>query len=228
MLEWMLFRVITIDSRMLKLPYKAVLIALLGMGTRVHGVSATHDELRKALAEETERWSVLTYSQLYIYDKNEPVQYTGTVYLKIDSFSLEECDLKISVVVQDKYVGTEDQRQRFGKTVHKETKPKSDSYRYSYQLRLDEIDPVHVRTVLARPTQLIENTSLSCKEEKACILPWLQVVTRKRSISESRVMNGFEDVNQTVSQMLIPMTSSGVASQLAKILQNSATGCHRT
>ena len=220
---------IAMDSIMLKLPYKAVLIAFLVMGTSVHSEDGTHDELRKALAEEAERWSVLTYSQLYIYGKNEPVQYTGTVYLQIGSFSLEECDLKISVVVQDKYVGTEEQRQRFsGKTVHKETRPKSDSYRYSYHLSIDDIDSAQVRTIQARPTQLLENARLSCKEEKACNLPWLQVVTKKRSISEIRVMNGFEDVNQMVSQMIIPMTSDSVASQLAKVLQNSTTGCHRT
>jgi hypothetical protein len=56
----------------------------------------------------------------------------------------------------------------------------------------------------------------------------LQVVTKKRSISETRVMNGFEDVNQRVSQMVIPMTSDSVASQLAKVLQNLTTGCHIT
>jgi hypothetical protein len=199
------------------------------MGTSVHGEEATQDEVRKVLAEEAERWSVLTYSQLFIYEKNEHVQYTGTVYLKIGSFSLEECDLKITVVVQDKYVGAEDQRQTFsGKTIHKETRPKSDSYQYSYRLSINDIDPAQVRTILTRPAQLLENTRLSCKEEKACNLPWLRVATKKRSISETRVMNGLEDVNQMVSQMLIPITSDSVASQLAKALQNATTGCHRT
>jgi hypothetical protein len=220
---------IAMDSRTLKLQWKAVLVALLAMGTSVHCEDATQDEVRKVLAEEAERWSVLTYSQLYIYDKNEPVQYTGTVYLKIGSFSLEECDLKISVVVQDKYVGAEEQRQRFsGKIIHEETRPKSDSYRYSYHLSISDIDPAQVRTILTRPAQLLENTRLSCKEERACNLPWLQVVTKKRSISETRVMNGFEDINQMVSQMVIPITSDSVASQLVKVLQNATTGCHRT
>jgi hypothetical protein len=220
---------IAMDSRPLKFHWKAVFVALLVMGTSVRGEDATQDEARKILAEEAERWSILTYSQLYIYDKNEPVQYIGTVYLKIASFSLDACDLKISVVVQDKYVGAEEQRQRFsGKTVHKETTPKSDSYRYSYHLSINDIDPVQVRTILTRPAQLLENTRLSCKEERACNLPWLQVVTKKPLISETRVMNGFEDINQMVSQMVIPITSGSVASQLVKVLQNATTGCHKT
>jgi hypothetical protein len=208
---------------------KAVLIALLVMGTSLYGEDATQDELRKALAEEAQRGSVLTYSQLYIYDKNEQVQYRGTVYLKIGSFSLEGCDLKISVLVQDRYVGTEDQRLRFtGKTIHKETAPKSDSYQYSYHLSINEIDPAQISTILARPTQLLENTKLSCSEEKACNQLWLRAAMKKPSISETRVMNGFEDVNQNVSQMLIPMTSDLVALQMAKALQNATTGCHKT
>jgi hypothetical protein len=220
---------VAMNSRALTLKCKVVLIALLAIGKSVHCEDVTQDELRKLLAEETERWSVLTYSQLYIYNKNETVQYTGTVYLRIGPFSLEECDLKVSVVVQDKYVGAEEQRLRFSeKTVHKETSPKSDSYRYSYHISLTDIDPAQIATILARPSQLSENAKLSCNEEKSCNLLWLRVGTNKRSIMETRVMNGFEDVNQMVSQMVIPMTSNVVASQLAKLLQNSTTGCHRT
>jgi hypothetical protein len=220
---------IAMDSRMLKVHCRAVLIAFLATGISVHGQEAAKDELRKILTEEAERWSLLTYSQLYPYGKSEPVQYTGTLYLRISSSSLEECNWKISIVVQDRYVGSEEKRQGFsGRTVHKETGPKSDSYRYSYHVSLRDIDPEQVRAIRTRPAQLLENTSLSCKEEKACNLLWLQVVTKKPAVSEIRFMNGFQDVNQIATQMVIPMTSDSVASQTIKALQDATSACHGT
>ena len=95
-------------------------------------------------------------------------------------------------------------------------------------MSINEIDPAEISTILARPTQLLENAKLSCSEEKACNQLWLRVATKKPSISETRVMNGFEDVNQRVSQMLIPMTSDLVALQMAKAVQNATNGCHKT
>jgi hypothetical protein len=220
---------IAMDSRLLKVQRKAVLVAFLAVGMSVHGQDVATDELRKILTEEVERWLLLTYTQLYPYGKSEPVQYTGTVYLRIGSSSLDGCSWKISVLVQDRYVGSEEQRQGFrGKTVHKETGPKSDSYRYSYRVSLRDIDPGQVRIIRTRPAQLLENTSLSCKEEKACNLLWLQVVTKNPSVSEIRVMNGFEDVNQMATQMVIPLTSDSVASQVTKALQDATIACHGT
>jgi len=213
---------------MFTLKCKAVLGVFLAMGNGLYSENLDHDALQKLLTEESKRWSVLSYSQLYIYGKSEPVQYTGTVFLKIGSFSLDDCELKISVVVQDKYVGTEEQRRSFGGApIHKETRKLSESYQYSYRMNLNDVDPARIDTPFSRPAQLLENTKLSCSEEKSCNLAWVRVVTRRPSIAETRVVDGFEDVNEMTRQMILPMTSKEVASQIAKVLQNSATACHK-
>jgi hypothetical protein len=202
------------------------LAALLTITNGVCSGGVANDALAKLLAEESRKWSLLTYSQLYIYDKNEPVQYTGTVFLQIDSFALHECELNIGVVVQDHYVGVKEQRRRFGAgTVRKQTGSKINTFHYSYQLSLKNLEAARIDTVFARPRQLDENTRLSCQEEVSCNLPWLRVAARRPSIKETRILNGFEDVNQGVNQMVIPMTSNDRASKLAKALTDSTISC---
>src|SRR6266481_625402 len=82
----------------------AALVALLTIAKGICSESVANDALAGLLTEEHKKWSLLTYSQLYVYDRNEPVQYTGTVFLQIDSFALHGCELNIGVVVQDQYV----------------------------------------------------------------------------------------------------------------------------
>jgi len=213
---------------MVTLKYKVMLTVLLAIGNGLYSENSDHNVLQKLLTEESERWSVLSYSQLYPYGKSEPVQYTGTVFLKIGSFVLKDCQLKLEVVVQDKYVGAEEQKRAFGGTpIHKETRPLSVSYQYSYRMNLNDIDSARIDTPFGRPAQLLENTRLSCSEEKSCNLAWLRVITKKPSIGETRVVDGFEDIHEMTHQMIIPMTSKDVAAQLGKALQTSAIACHK-
>jgi hypothetical protein len=202
------------------------LVALLTITKGICSESVANDALNRLLTEEHERWSLLTYSQLYVYDRNEPVQHTGTVFLQIDSFALHGCELNIGVVVQDQYVSVEEHKRRFSAgTVRKQIGPRINTFHYSYQLSLKNIDAAKIDTVFARPRQLDVNTRLSCQEEVSCNLPWLRVTARRPSIQETRILNGFEDVNQGVNQMAIPMTSNDRASTLAKALTDATISC---
>jgi hypothetical protein len=193
----------------------------------LHSEQSEQAELNNLLSSAKNQTIVLSYSQSYLYNKKEPVQYTGTVYLTIASFHNEGCNLMIGVIVQDRYVGTEDQRQRFsGKIIHKETGQKVDSYRYTYQLSLKDIDPSGIDTVIGRPTQLSESLRLSCIENKSCALPWVHIKSALPVIEEQRIMNGFEDVKMKASQMSIPMTSAKTASLFVNAVRNATLACH--
>jgi hypothetical protein len=203
-----------------------VLIALFALSQRLDPQSLLHDSLKNILAEEITRHSVLTYSQRYLDDENKIVQYKGTIFLQVKSFELDGCDLKIHVVVQDSYVGSEQQKRRSGEDVgHKDLRHGTDSYRYAYHLNLKTAEVNQVDTVAARPAQLRKNTFFVCEEERSCDLQWLRIATKKPSITETRVKNIDQDFDQMVDQIAIPMTSREVALESAKSLQNLAAAC---
>ena len=109
------------------------LIALLALSQRLDPQSSMHDPLKNILAQEGTRHSVLTYSQRYIDAANKLVEYKGTIFLQVKSFELDGCDLKIDVIVQDSYVGSEQQKRRSSEDVsHKDLGHGTDTYRYSY------------------------------------------------------------------------------------------------
>jgi hypothetical protein len=202
-----------------------VLIALFALSPRLDPQSLLHDSLKNILAQETTRHSVLTYSQRYTDAASKLVQYKGTIFLQVKSFELDGCDLKIGVVVQDSYVGSE-QKQRSGEDVNrKDLGHGTDTYRYAYRLNLKTAEVTQVDTVAARPAQLRKNTVFLCEEERSCDLQWLRVATKKPSIAEMRVMNIDKDFDQMVDQIAVPMTSREVALQSAKSLQDLVSAC---
>jgi hypothetical protein len=218
-------RVIEPNGRRPRLRMAVPAVALLAISEILFAENAADNELAKLLIEESKAWSVLTYSQLYIYDKKDPFQYTGTVFLQINSFAIHDCELKLGVEVQDKFVA-EDERPQRRKAVRGRTTPISNTFHYSYALNLKDVDPRHIDTVFTRPRQLDENTRLTCHEEPTCNISWLRVTTIPSVIKEQRILNGFLDVNQVVNEMLVPITSNDRALQLALALHNSALACH--
>jgi hypothetical protein len=205
---------------------KLVPIALLTLSQRLDPQSLVHDSLKNILAQESTRHSVLTYSQRYIDSANKLVQYKGTIFLQVKSFELDGCDLKIDVIVQDNYVGSEQQKRRSGEDVsHKDLGHGTDTYRYAYHLNLKTAEVALVDAVAARPVQLRKNTMFVCEEETSCELQWLRVATKKPSIAETRVMNIDQDFDQLVDEITVPMTSREVALQSAKSLQDLVAAC---
>jgi hypothetical protein len=203
-----------------------VLIALFALSQRFDPQSPLHDSLKNILAQEITRHSVLTYSQRYLDSPNKIVQYKGTIFLQVKSFELDGCDLKINVVVQDSYVGSEQQKRRSGEDVSRQDLGHgTDTYRYAYHLNLKTAEVTQVDTVAARPVQLRNNTMFICEEERSCDLQWLRIATKKPSIAETRVTNIDQDFDQMVDQIAVPMTSRKVALQSAKSLQDLATAC---
>ena len=214
------------NSRIIATRNEFVLIGLLAFSSRLDPQSFLHDSLKNILAQESTRHSVLTYSQRYLDAANKVVQYKGTIFLQVKSFELNDCDLKIDVIVQDSYVGSEQPKRRSGEDVsHKDLGRGKDTYHYAYHLNLKTAEVSQVDTVAARPVQLRKNTMFACEEERSCDLQWLRVATKKPSIAETRVMNIDQDFDQMVDQIAVPMTSREVALQSAKSLLDLVAAC---
>ena len=202
------------------------LLALLVLDGALNSQSLEHEDLAKVLTEETTRHSTLTYTQHYIADDNQAVEYSGTLYFQIESIALHGCDLKMNVVVQDRNVGTEQKRGALTeKTV--QLGQRSATYRYTYQLNKAALQNLKVAPMQGRPSQLRDHTGSRCEEDKSCSLPWLHIQTEKLVIKETRSVNSLLDFDQEVNSIAIPMSSHEIALQAAASLESLAAACHQ-
>jgi hypothetical protein len=181
-------------------------------------------DLIEILKAEAANSSVLTYSQHYIDSEKGTVDYAGTLYLKVDSVSLDGCDFKANVVVQDRYSGSEDVRQRFRRNKTYIAQDFSTS-RYSFRLNLATRNTVEAGFVSARPSQLRDHTGFVCKEDPSCKLPWVRIRTLKPSIGETVVNDGFVDVNRQVDDVYIPASSPQSARDSVASFEKLVAAC---
>ena len=120
--------------------------------------------------------ALLTYSQHYIDDNNNSVEYSGTLYAKVESATLLGCKLKLNVLVQDRFTGTESRRKHFS-VVTSPVRPDFSTYRYSYQVDLKDTPDLKIDPILGRPSQLLKGTGFACQEDPACMIQWLRLKT---------------------------------------------------
>lgn len=196
---------------------------LLGIALPSQQLDAQHD-LTTLLNLEKSQHSLLTYTQRYVTDENSMVEYAGTIYFQIESFTVNGCVLKFDVLVQDRFTGSEDKRKHL-RVERFYVGQRSFTYRYSYELSLKEDPFLQVESVLARPEQLRGNTGFFCEEDATCKLQWLHIKTTRPRIRETRVLNGFVDLDQSIDEMAIPMTSREIGTQSAKSVQKLAAAC---
>ena len=205
---------------------KVGLLALLVLDSALSSQSLDHEDLAKLLTEETTRHSTLTYSQHYIADDNQAIEYSGTLYLQIESITLLGCDLKLSVVVQDTSVGTEHKREHFSEKAVP-LGQRSSTYHYTYQFNRVALQNLKASPMQGRPSQLRDHTGLVCEEDKACNLPWLHIQTAKPVIKATRVTNGLLDFDQEVDNIVVPMSSHEMTMRAATSLEGLAAACHQ-
>ena len=205
---------------------KAGFLALLVLDSALSAQSLGHEDFAKLLTEEITRHTALTYSQHYIADDNQAVEYSGTLYLQIESITLRDCDLKLSVVVQDRNVGTEHKRDHFSEKAVP-LGERASTYHYTYQFNRAALQNLKVAPMQGRPSQLRDHTGSVCEEDKSCSLPWLRVQTAKPAIKVTRVTNGIVDFDQEADSIVIPMSSHEVALQAASSLESLAAACHQ-
>jgi hypothetical protein len=185
---------------------------------------ATTTDLTSLLASEQSNYSLITYTQRYTDSDHGIVDYAGVLYLNLKSFSISQCKLKLDVVVQDKFAGTEHKTNRLRATTSS-LGQKIVTYRYSYLLDLSGITDLHITSVTARPSQLRGDTSFSCQEDKQCRIEWLRLTSATPRIHETQTTGEILNFDQDVRDITIPVTSPDAAAKLADALGSLSAGC---
>jgi hypothetical protein len=155
------------------------------------------------LTNETAKWSVLTYKQQYIDDDDENVFYQGTLFVQLSKVSLEGCDLKLSVHVQDRFTGTISKQQ----ALHLKTADlgqQSETFNYEYLLNLTDLRQLEGQVLLGRPVQIPAHTGYICEEQPSCELTWLDVKlpaplikeAGRETASSTLILNTFRSIFQ--------------------------------
>jgi hypothetical protein len=181
-------------------------------------------ELLKFIASEQQRGSVLTYSQSYVDDQNERVSYSGTLYAGIHLFKIDECKVTARVAVEDRYSGAIEHR-GLGRVRLEQTGELKDDTVYEYRFNLGDLSAGGVRALRAVPGQLNINTRVQCEEDRSCALSWIQITAPNRNIAQTSTVNGIQDVDSRAASMVLPMASSDLADQAAKLFNVAIRAC---
>jgi hypothetical protein len=189
--------------------------------------STNSDSTMAPLAKETSKWSVLTYTQRYTDDKDESVFYHGTLFVQLSKVSIEGCDLKLSVHVQDRFDGTTSKRQTF-RSETTDLGPQSETFDYEYLLKLTDLRQIEEKVVVGRPAQIQGRTGFNCEEQPSCELTWLDVKVSSPLIREVRTKDDITDFDEMVREITIPISSRQTAQDSATAIQDLAAGCHST
>jgi hypothetical protein len=181
-------------------------------------------ELLKFIASEQQRGSVLTYSQSYVDDQNERVSYSGTLYAGIHLFKIDDCKVTARVDLEDRYSGAIEHR-GLGRVRLQQTGELKDDTVYEYRFNLGDLSASGVRALRAVPGQLNINTRVQCEEDRSCTLSWIQLIAPNGDIAEASTVNGIQDVDSRAASMVLPMASSELADQAAKLFQAAIQAC---
>lgn len=181
--------------------------------------------LLEFVASEQQQFSVLTYTQSYLDDEHERVSYTGTLYEGIHSFKLNECEVVAQVAVQDRFSGAIEHRSGLGRVHYERTGELTDDTVYEYRFSLAKLNAGEITDARARPAQFLSETNFQCQEDRSCSLSWVRLRSRDAEISETRTVNGIQDIDAKVSSIALPMASPDFAATAVKLFSSAARTC---
>jgi hypothetical protein len=181
--------------------------------------------LLEFIATEQQHFSVLTYAQSYLDDEHERVSYTGTRYDGIHSFKLNDCEVVAQVAVQDRFSGAIEHRSGLGRVHYERTGELTDDTVYEYRFSLAELNAGEITDSRARPVQFLSDTNFQCQEDRSCSLSWVRLRSRDAEISETRTVNGIQDIDAKVSSIVLPMASPDFAATAVKLFSSAVLAC---
>jgi hypothetical protein len=187
-------------------------------------VTPESGDLVSFIATEQQHGSVLTYTQSYTDDQNERVSYAGTLYTGIRLFKLDECQMMARVAVEDRFSGRIEHR-TLGRIHFESTGELTDDTVYEYRLSLRDLSPDGIRELRAVPAEMNIKTTFRCEEDSFCNLYWVHVTAPDKKISETRTVNGIQNLDTKATSIVLPMASQELAVQGAKLFSAAIRAC---
>jgi hypothetical protein len=182
-------------------------------------------KLQEFISSEEQQLPLLTYSQSYVDDENDPVSYMGTLYTAIRAFTVEGCDVVARIVVQDRYSGSIQHRRGLGRTHEQHAGALRDDTVYEYRFSLSKLKPDGTTTLRAKPVQFASGTKVYCNEDQSCALSWVHLESRGVDISEREIVNDAQEFDRMVRSITLPMATPGEAINSAKLFGDAVQAC---
>ncbi len=211
--------------RLRRLALTLVMMTCLSRGVLHAQVLPEGGALLEFIASEQQRFSVLTYAQSYLDGEHERVSYTGTLYEGVHSFKLNECEVVVQVAVQDRFSGAIEHRSGLGRVRYERTGELTDDTVYEYRFSLAKLNAGEITDSRARPVQFLSDTNFQCQEDRSCSLSWVRLRSRGAEISETRTVDGIQDIDTKVSSIVLPMASAEFAANAVKVFSSAVRAC---
>jgi hypothetical protein len=205
-------------------PY-STLCSQLAQDAAPSSIAQAGAKLDEFISFEEKQLPVLTYSQSYVDDENEPVSYAGTLYTAIRAFTVEGCDVLARIVVQDRYSGSIQHRRVLGRTHEEYTGALRDDTVYEYRFSLSKLQPDGTTTLRAKPLQFASGTKVNCNEDSSCTLSWVRLESRNADISERVIVNDAQEFDRRVRSITLPMATPDEAINSAKLFDDAVQAC---
>jgi hypothetical protein len=161
--------------------------------------SAALSTLLAAAQDEEKRGAYVFYTQRFIDQQNQWASYEGSVFGSLTALKVNECEIKLEVVIQDIFTGT------VGK---KKTGRQIDTFKYSVSFTLTREITEGLSLELAPPSPLAANTRPTCSEKPSCSFEWLVVRAKQPVIWETRLLNDLQDANDATDRFQIPVSTA--------------------
>jgi hypothetical protein len=108
--------------------------------------------------------ALLHYSQTYLDDQHERVTYRGTLYTAIRQLTVDGCEVKVRVVVQDRFSGSIAKHKKLSPDRLEHTGFLVDDTVHEYDFALNDLEREGISDFLARPQDLLNGTGFQCDE----------------------------------------------------------------
>jgi hypothetical protein len=169
--------------------------------------------------------ALLHYSQTYLDDQHERVTYRGTLYTAIRQLTVDGCEVKVRVVVQDRFSGSIAKHKKLSPDRLENTGSLVDDTVHEYDFALNDLEREGISDYLARPQDLLNGTGFQCEENSKCAMEWIRITAKGQAIRAREIDNGIQSSDVTLPAIALPVSGIGSASSGAKLFRHAAWAC---
>jgi hypothetical protein len=177
------------------------------------------------ISAEERLGALLHYSQSYLDDHNERVVYSGTLYTAIREFTVDGCQVKVRVDVQDRFSGSIAKHNKLSPDRVENTGSLVDDTVHEYDFALNDLAGEGISDYIARPQYLLNGTGFQCEENAKCDLDWIRLTATRPAIEAREIDNGIQYSDVKTPAIALPVSGASSARSGAKLFRDAARAC---
>jgi hypothetical protein len=87
------------------------------------------------------------------------------------------------------------------------------------------LNPDEIEDFRARPAEFGSGTNFQCEEDRLCELSWVRLTSRDTAISETRTVNGLQDLNRRVNAIALPIATAELVADVVELFRGAVRAC---